>query len=284
MNKVMFKMKLGENVKVDSHTRNVHIDMTPFVIGCITMVDGKLEHDGEVWFVPNSPTRVKFSSPLPEETECAVFYADSPKSPYSIVEIGTTLKSTALSISMQVSEVFDSNTYLESPGPSGSNGPICCDGKLEDDEEDPGGMGLVDAVADYRKKHPENRKGFPKVNIDALDLRHHSYTERNLSYPFDMLLAKSKEYPEFDYPLAAVDLSRFPWSGQGEDFRSFLHHLKRAMDSDLTKPIFLDSDGYICDGWHRVAKAIYLGHTSIRAIRFEEMPMPYVKEKPESKK
>jgi hypothetical protein len=52
----------------------------------------------------------------------------------------------------------------------------------------------------------------------------------------------------------------------------FITHYKRVKDTDLKYPILLDDRGCICDGWHRVAKAIIEGKKYIKAIRIEEMP------------
>jgi len=56
--------------------------------------------------------------------------------------------------------------------------------------------------------------------------------------------------------------------------RKFIMHMKAVLDADLTYPIILDEDGEIMDGRHRLMKAIYLGHTTIKAVRFESNPPP----------
>jgi disulfide oxidoreductase YuzD len=84
------------------------------------------------------------------------------------------------------------------------------------------------------------------------------------------LIEKSKDYQPFDLPLACVDTGRLPFALN--DLEDFLFQMKRVEDTDLQYPIILDKYGVIADGWHRVAKAIYQGQTTIRAIRLEEMP------------
>ena len=51
------------------------------------------------------------------------------------------------------------------------------------------------------------------------------------------------------------------------------------MDADMSYPIIMDDEGFIMDGWHRVAKALLEGRETIKAVRFENTPAPdYVKE------
>jgi hypothetical protein len=50
--------------------------------------------------------------------------------------------------------------------------------------------------------------------------------------------------------------------------------MKRIMKADLNYPIILDEDGEIIDGRHRVIKALYLGHKTIKAVRFDTNPEP----------
>ena len=43
-------------------------------------------------------------------------------------------------------------------------------------------------------------------------------------------------------------------------------------DVDLSYPIILNPEGYIADGFHRLAKAIALGQRFIMAVKLPEMP------------
>ena len=43
-------------------------------------------------------------------------------------------------------------------------------------------------------------------------------------------------------------------------FDSFVYHCKRVKDCNLEYPIILDDFGQICDGWHRIAKAVLEGN------------------------
>lgn len=75
---------------------------------------------------------------------------------------------------------------------------------------------------------------------------------------------------EFDIPLCAIDLDTSPWTMS--NFLYILYHIKRIEDSDLNYPILQDPTGCIIDGWHRIAKAILNGDTTIKAKRLNVMP------------
>ena len=50
--------------------------------------------------------------------------------------------------------------------------------------------------------------------------------------------------------------------------------MKRVQETDLDHPLILDEEGFIMDGWHRVAKALLEGRETIKAVRFETTPAP----------
>lgn len=56
--------------------------------------------------------------------------------------------------------------------------------------------------------------------------------------------------------------------------REMVMHMQAVNDADLSKPIILDEDNDIMDGRHRVMKALLLGKKTIKAVRFEENPLP----------
>lgn len=60
----------------------------------------------------------------------------------------------------------------------------------------------------------------------------------------------------------------------GLTLRELVMHMKAVNDADLKKPIILDEDGEIMDGRHRIMKAILTGAKTIKAVRFDENPMP----------
>lgn len=56
--------------------------------------------------------------------------------------------------------------------------------------------------------------------------------------------------------------------------RELVGHMKAVEAADLSFPIILDEDGELMDGRHRLMRAIMLGHTTIKAVRFDENPSP----------
>lgn len=112
----------------------------------------------------------------------------------------------------------------------------------------------------------------PKVQIEKCDLSSNRYCSNGQYWKTTTLIqyCKEKDYPIFDLPLAGVRLSITCWDIR--DLSDFIHHSKRVQDADLSYPIILDDCGRICDGYHRLVKAIIEGNTTISAIRIEEMP------------
>lgn len=93
------------------------------------------------------------------------------------------------------------------------------------------------------------------------------------SWDLSTLIKATEGLNSFDMSLMSIDLERYPWQFKHWSFSTFLFHWKRCeVCSD--DPIILSPDGYIIDGWHRLAKAIMEGKDSIKAIRLLVMPEP----------
>lgn len=90
---------------------------------------------------------------------------------------------------------------------------------------------------------------------------------------------KKQNLEVFDLPLCGINLATTVWEEGDLKIKEFAKHLKRTMETNLDNPIILDDDGFIMDGWHRVAKALFLGHSTIKAVRFDKTPTcDYVKD------
>lgn len=114
------------------------------------------------------------------------------------------------------------------------------------------------------------KNNLPKVNIQKTKLSDNYFQDGGYKYSAFKLIEHSKQFEEFDLPLAGMDLSTLAWDIK--DMDDFIWHARRCVDTDLNYPIILDSLGRVCDGWHRVCKAIVMGKTTIKAIRLETMP------------
>lgn len=126
--------------------------------------------------------------------------------------------------------------------------------------------GILEAVV------PPKETVIPTLDLDPLKFYESTYTAYGNSYDAPTLVqfAKDKGYPTFDMPIVGIDMSELPFAV--DDFAQFVWQLSRVMKTDLAYPILLDDHGTICDGWHRVAKAVMEGRPTIKAIRLQEMP------------
>lgn len=115
-----------------------------------------------------------------------------------------------------------------------------------------------------------------KVKIDDMGFSEgeYSYKDRTWKASTLSLFAQEKGYPVFDLPLAGIDLSTAAF--ESESLKDFIFQCKRVNECSLDYPIILDDHGIIADGYHRVCKAILEGRETIKAIRLEEMPAPFI--------
>lgn len=122
----------------------------------------------------------------------------------------------------------------------------------------------------FAKKEPKN----PVVTYPKQGLAENRYTADGKIWAASNLVSwvKEKNYPVFKLPLAGVNLEHLPWEINTLD--DIIWHSKRIQDTDLNHPILIDHLGRICDGYHRIVKAIIENKTEINAIRIEEMPRP----------
>ena len=104
--------------------------------------------------------------------------------------------------------------------------------------------------------------GAPKEQMAKLGL--HSWSVCRL---FEL----AKNLPVMEIPLEHLALDYYY---EKMSLREMLTHLKAANEADLSYPVILDEDGVIMDGRHRLMKAILLGLSTIKAVRFEENPPP----------
>jgi len=110
----------------------------------------------------------------------------------------------------------------------------------------------------------------PRVKLEDFSLGSHIFVYGDKAYKAEDLFEIAKGVKAFDLPLAGVNLSSTPWGEQ--NIKSICHHMKRVNEADMSYPVILDDEGYICDGWHRVCKAVLEGRETIKAIRLEIMP------------
>jgi len=56
--------------------------------------------------------------------------------------------------------------------------------------------------------------------------------------------------------------------------REMAAKVSRIVTADLECPIIFSERGWLMDGSHRVMKALALGHDTIKAVRFQQDPVP----------
>lgn len=99
------------------------------------------------------------------------------------------------------------------------------------------------------------------------------------------LIALSKRLPIIDYPLGQIsEIDEVYWHATGErpSVSEIAEHAKLIETADLSYPIILCQAGRVMDGMHRVCKALNLGQTTIKAVRFSEAIDPdYVGKQPD---
>jgi ribose 5-phosphate isomerase len=108
------------------------------------------------------------------------------------------------------------------------------------------------------------------LGIDEFHFRENIYTRNEKSYRVVDIIEIAKKYQSFEIPVEAIDIGVNPWGDQS--IKSFCYHVRRMTDADMDEPIILDDTGYLCDGWHRLAKAIINGQKFIKAVRLTVMP------------
>ncbi len=111
------------------------------------------------------------------------------------------------------------------------------------------------------------------VKIDDYQFLEGAFQVGDRRYSVQDLVKASEGLEVFDMPLVGLHLLHPICQN---NLKSFLYHYKRVDNADLQYPVIIDDCGYICDGWHRVAKAILLGHTTIKAKRLIVMPEPEI--------
>lgn len=109
-----------------------------------------------------------------------------------------------------------------------------------------------------------------ELGIQDYNYHSNTYTRKDRSYSVIDLIEASKSLPLFDLPIKGLDISVNPWGAPS--IKYYAWHMQRVSDANLKYPIILDDEGYICDGWHRVVKAIIKGDETIKAVRLTVMP------------
>ena len=94
------------------------------------------------------------------------------------------------------------------------------------------------------------------------------------AWDIDRLVALSNCLKWQLVPVASIRELDEPYWGEPMTCRNVAEHARLIEEADLGCPIILSSDGRVMDGMHRVLKALILGDSHIRAVRFLTDPEP----------
>jgi hypothetical protein len=91
------------------------------------------------------------------------------------------------------------------------------------------------------------------------------------SWAVSRLIQLAKDLPVMEIPL---DHMAVYYKYQSLTLREMVMHMQAVLDADLDYPIILDEDGELMDGRHRIMRAMIDGEKTIKAVRFDENPVP----------
>lgn len=109
-----------------------------------------------------------------------------------------------------------------------------------------------------------------RLGISDFHVSENTFSRGDVRYSVKSIIEASKDVAAFDLDIRGVDIGVNPWGDQS--IKTIVSHMRRVNDAEMKYPIVLDNTGYICDGWHRLVKAILNGDETIRAKRLLVMP------------
>jgi len=117
------------------------------------------------------------------------------------------------------------------------------------------------------------KSNLPEVKLIAARNTHNEgYIARGRRWSTNDLIkaVEIQDLEPFVVPLASINLSILPWTINC--LEDVIYHVGCMSKTNLKYPIILDEYGAICNGYHRVCKAILKGDKEIMAVRLKEMP------------
>ena len=111
---------------------------------------------------------------------------------------------------------------------------------------------------------------YPIVSIpDWIAVDEQQISDGDVTYSVPSVIFQARDLIPFKLPLAALKINYSISTGQ---VRDFVKHMRAVNKADLTLPIILDPEGWVIDGRHRIAKALYEEKQYILAVRFTDYP------------
>lgn len=102
------------------------------------------------------------------------------------------------------------------------------------------------------------------------------YSDGEHSWADADLWAAAGECPVVYRRVSELILDERIYSTQVSDGRlsDLLLDVRRAIAADLSYPVILTPDGWLCDGAHRILKAIIVGAKELPVVTLDSMPEP----------
>ena len=88
------------------------------------------------------------------------------------------------------------------------------------------------------------------------------------------LIERTKEKEnviDFELDIWSLNLDVNVW-GEKLSFYDIITHLRQINEVDVNFPVIVNEQGWVMDGWHRIAKSILHGKRYIKAVRFKKNP------------
>ena len=98
------------------------------------------------------------------------------------------------------------------------------------------------------------------------------------AWDVDRLIDLSRDLPVSEVALTSIgEIDSAYWfigNDHAPTVRVLVEHMRLVLDVDPSYPIILGADGRVMDGMHRIARALLVGESTIRAVQFEVQPEP----------
>lgn len=117
---------------------------------------------------------------------------------------------------------------------------------------------------------------YPKVRLDPGGLATNRFTSGNKAWSVASLIEQAKDLEPFDLPLCCVYVGTEIYvAARITTAKALAEHYLRMQHVDMGAPIILDAEGFVMDGWHRIARALAEGRETVKAVRFDVTPEPH---------
>lgn len=114
------------------------------------------------------------------------------------------------------------------------------------------------------------KRPMPVIQFNAVTLDNNYYRcPSGGAVPVRELVRLAEGLTVFDLDISAVWLGAEVFGSDRLNAYDLAHHCIRVGAVDITKPIIMNLDGWIMDGWHRIVRAVMECRTHIPAVRFE---------------